>query len=133
MKNIKDKDFYLSYIWFLSGLIDAYYVLITELSSIDEYNFDGIFKDCGYKLKRIGERISIFLTLNVEDDSGIYSSLKLIKEYFPYYCETLNDSFPSICVRDAKYISDSLNTTKLSLQNKLKALKESLNTSFNKN
>jgi hypothetical protein len=121
-----NKTFYAESYDLICGLIEYISRISTELSNICDENYLDKFRTSRETINRLTASITKFVDKWGSDEDGICKSLKTIREYYGYYCVTLNNSSPSMCNRDSKYIIDSINTTKLALTCKLKKIKEKL-------
>ena len=126
MKYEIEKEFYLDSLEFISSIIIFCESVADELRLLEEKDYLDRFKEVSEAIKRTGERITDFTNKWKTDDDGICSSLKIIKEYYSYYCVTLQNSSPRIFHRDARYIVDSIKTSKLALECKLKLVKNKI-------
>lgn len=122
----KDKKFYLEAYEFISGLIEYIDRVHGELSKICLSDYNEKFKISRDTVNRLNNSITKFVDKWGSDNEKVCASLRTIKEYYAFYCVTLNNSSPSTFGRDSKYITESLYTSKLALTTKLKKIKEKL-------
>jgi hypothetical protein len=126
MKYEKEKEFYLDSLEFICAIMDFCESVSDELRMLVVSNYEEKFRTVAEAIQRTGERIKDFTDKWVTDDDGICSSLKIIKEYYGYYCVTLGKSSPSLFHCDARYIVDSIKTSKLALGCKVKLIKNKI-------
>ena len=124
METFKNKSFCLDSFEFLSSIVSFCDSIIGELKSLSEETYKDVFKETSESLKRTSKRIYDFIDKWESDDEQICRTLKSINEYYKYYCDTIERSTPALFKIDAKYISDSLNTSKLALNYRLTRIKE---------
>lgn len=122
----KNKTFYIEAYEFISGLLEYISRVSDELSKICVNDYNDKFRICKETVNRLNNSIGKFVGNWGNDDEKICNTLKTIKEYYGFYCVTLNNSSPTTFKRDSKYIIESLYTSKLALTNKLKHLKEKI-------
>lgn len=124
MVNLNDKQFYAESYEFLNHLIQFSKNMIIELQALSINNYRDKFNDVVGSLTSAGKRISKFVDRWNDDEEKICNSLKTIEQYYSFYCTSLANSGPSEFSKDSRYVIDSLNTTKIALDVKLKKVKE---------
>lgn len=124
MVNLNDKEFYIEAYEILSHLIQFSKNTIIELHSLSIDNYRDKFNDIVGSLTSAEKRITKFVDKWNDDEEKICNALKAIEQYYSYYCTSLANSGPSAFSKDSRYVIDSLNTTKLALDVKLKKVKE---------
>lgn len=126
MYTLKDKDFCIDSLELITGVISFCDSLIEELKHLCLDTYADVFKDASSFINSTGERIDAFANKWEDDSESICRSLKTIKEYYAFYCVTLNNSSPTSYNKDARYIIDSLKTSKLALSVKLKKIEANI-------
>jgi hypothetical protein len=121
-----EKTFYLEAYAFISGLIEYMNRVSDELSVLCLDDYDAKFKLSRDTVNMLNASITKFVNKWNNDEEKICAALKTIKEYYGFYCVTLSNSSPSMFKRDSKYITESINTSRLALTCKLKKIKEKL-------
>ena len=119
-------EFYIDSIVLISALINFCNSTVVELGLLTESNYGHGFKNICDTINRTVERINSFVQKWENDSDGICGTLKTIKEYYTYYCITLGSSSPELFICDVKYITDSVKTSKLALEYKLKKIKNKI-------
>ena len=117
-----NKEFCIDSCEFICGLLEFTNDATSELSTI-------CLSDYGIKFNKLREAVARTVT-NMNrftnkwqyDEESMCSTVKTLKEYYNFYCVTLNNSSPSRYKSDSKYLIDSLNTSKLALTHKLKKI-----------
>jgi len=122
MYTLQDKEFCIDSLEMITGVISFCESLIEELKHLCIDTYTDVFTDASSLIHNTGKRIEAFTEKWEDDSENICRSLKTIKEYYSYYCVTLYNSSPSTYHKDARYIIDSLKTSKLALSVKLKKI-----------
>jgi hypothetical protein len=110
------------YLDFKGVLVQTEKVLLNKGKGL----FPWLHSDKGMPILPSGERIDAFANKWEDDSENICRSLKTIKEYYAFYCVTLNNSSPTSYNKDARYVIDSLKTSKLALSVKLRKIEENI-------
>ena len=111
----------------ISGLVEQANMVIDETSHVVTANYADKFKNASEISKRCVKLIEQFLDKWGTCDERLCGALKRIKEYHLLYIVTLDNSSPTLCYRDSKYIADSFYTLKQVFLVKLKKIKEKIN------
>jgi len=122
MNTIKNKEFCIDSCEFISGLLEFVIFSVNDLSTISLSNYESKFKTMREAVARTITHMNRFTNKWESDNENICSTIKTLKEYYNFYCVTLNNSSPSTYRSDSKYIVDSFNTSKLALTCKLKKI-----------
>lgn len=123
---LKNKMFYLECFELISFIFSFCEALYVDLKHLNNRNYIEIFKGSIDTIKAVTERIELFVDKWDADDNNICNYLSLVKDYYKYYCIMLGESSSRLYYEDAKYICDSLSTSKIVLINKLKKIKENI-------
>lgn len=96
----------------------------SELSKLCINNYSDKFKNTIEAINSIRYNITRFVNKWEDDDLGICQALERTKEFCGYYRDTLSESSPRLFHIDAKYVKESLDTSRVVLKHKLKILKD---------
>ena len=124
---MKNEKFYLEAYEFISGLIEQANRMMDESSNVISTNYADKFKNTKETIQRCIKSMEQFLDRWETYDERLCGAIKRIKGHYLLYIITLDNSSPTLCYNDSKYIVDSLYTSKQVFQVKLKKIKEKFN------
>ena len=109
---------------FVCSLNDIIIGISEELVNLTVRNYSDKFKNAIDGVNKLRYNIDKFLNKWEDDDIGLRKSLRNLHVYSTYYRSALCDSTSCFYATDAKYIKDSINTSKAILISGLGKLKQ---------